>query len=199
MIKKFTDCVVPPNSSGEIYRVAERFAVVGAAGEVATEARITGWRPGAALESAKGCFAHWLENRSTAPVIWTKPSPRFERSYSRTATAGLKMRTTRPLADPCTTALASADPRPTASGDFEVTPIRIGSAGQKRPGDPSRFLAQGRRSEAHQRNAGVDCVVLHAACNREKRYPAPQKTRGTASLSLQAVRCRGLTTPATLE
>jgi putative DNA primase/helicase len=65
MIKKFTDRVVPPNSSGEIYRVAERFAVVGAAGELATEARITGWRPGAALESAKGCFARWLENRST--------------------------------------------------------------------------------------------------------------------------------------
>ena len=36
-----------------------------------------------------------------------------------------------------------------------------------------------------------DYVVLDAACNREKGHPAPQKTRGTPSLSLQAVRCGG--------
>ncbi len=65
VIRKFTDRVVPAAASGEIYRVAERFAVVGAAGELATDAGITGSRPGAALEAAKWCFTRWLENRST--------------------------------------------------------------------------------------------------------------------------------------
>jgi putative DNA primase/helicase len=65
LIHEFTDRVVPPKSSGEIYRVAERFAVVGAAGELATEAGITGWASGVAPESAKWCFKRWLQNRST--------------------------------------------------------------------------------------------------------------------------------------
>ena len=65
VIREFTDHVVPPAASGEVYRVAERFAVVGAAGELATETGITGWRPGASLAAAKWCFARWLENRST--------------------------------------------------------------------------------------------------------------------------------------
>jgi putative DNA primase/helicase len=65
MIDEFTASVVPAGSSGEIYRVAERFAVVGAAGELATDVGITGWTPGAAFAAAKWCFARWLENRST--------------------------------------------------------------------------------------------------------------------------------------
>ena len=65
VIREFTDHVVPPAASGEVYRVAECFAVVGAAGELATETGITGWRPGASLAAAKWCFARWLENRST--------------------------------------------------------------------------------------------------------------------------------------
>jgi putative DNA primase/helicase len=65
VIREFTDRVVPAAASGEIYRVAERFAVVGAAGELATETDITGWGPGAALQSAAWCFARWLQNRST--------------------------------------------------------------------------------------------------------------------------------------
>ena len=52
------------HSSGEIPRVADRFALIGAAGEVATKAGITGWKPGEAMEAAGKCFQAWLGRRS---------------------------------------------------------------------------------------------------------------------------------------
>jgi putative DNA primase/helicase len=55
---------VPNDSSGEIYRVADRFVLVGVAGELATYAKITGWSQGAAMRSAMWCFQRWLDNRS---------------------------------------------------------------------------------------------------------------------------------------
>jgi putative DNA primase/helicase len=57
---------LPPEASGEISRVAERFALVGAAGEVATKAKITGWKPGTAMHAASWCFQRWLSGRPTA-------------------------------------------------------------------------------------------------------------------------------------
>ena len=57
---------LPPEASGEISRVAERFALVGAAGEVATKAKITGWKPGTAMRAASWCFQRWLSGRPTA-------------------------------------------------------------------------------------------------------------------------------------
>jgi putative DNA primase/helicase len=65
LIKEFKDKHVQPGSSGEVYRVAERFAVVGAAGELATQAGITGWSQGTAIDSAAWCYKSWLSTRST--------------------------------------------------------------------------------------------------------------------------------------
>lgn len=65
LIGDFIQENVPPESSGEIYRVAERFALVGAAGELATEAGITGWPEGAAMKAARSLFLGWLSKRST--------------------------------------------------------------------------------------------------------------------------------------
>jgi putative DNA primase/helicase len=67
-MKEFSDKYVPPNSSGEIYRVADRFALVGAAGKLATEAGITGWQQGAAMEAAGQCFKRWLAGRCTGSL-----------------------------------------------------------------------------------------------------------------------------------
>ena len=52
-------------ASGEVYRAAQRFALVAAAGELATEAGITGWRPGEASSAAVRCLQSWIVRRGT--------------------------------------------------------------------------------------------------------------------------------------
>jgi putative DNA primase/helicase len=61
----FLKAVMPQNASGVVPRAALRFALVAAAGEMATELRLTGWRKGEALKAAKKCFASWMEHRKT--------------------------------------------------------------------------------------------------------------------------------------
>lgn len=56
----------PADSHGQVARVATRFALVGTAGEIATEAGITGWAPGEAMDAARTCFAAWLDGRGGA-------------------------------------------------------------------------------------------------------------------------------------
>ena len=51
------------DASGQAQRVASRFALVGAAGELATQWDITGWTPGEAMKAAGVCFKSWLSNR----------------------------------------------------------------------------------------------------------------------------------------
>ena len=50
-------------ASGQDSRAADKFALVGLAGELATHFGITGWPKGAANEAAKVCFEAWLEQR----------------------------------------------------------------------------------------------------------------------------------------
>lgn len=53
-----------PNGGGEqVRRVARRFALVAAAGELASEAGITGWAAGIASAGVRRCFADWLAAR----------------------------------------------------------------------------------------------------------------------------------------
>jgi putative DNA primase/helicase len=61
----FTEKCVPTAATGQVRRVAGRFALIGAAGELATAAGITGWEAGAALEAAATCFNNWLRQRGT--------------------------------------------------------------------------------------------------------------------------------------
>jgi len=59
---------VPNQSSGEIFRIASMFGMIAGAGEIATDAAITGWKPGEATRSAETCFHSWLLDRgSVAP------------------------------------------------------------------------------------------------------------------------------------
>jgi uncharacterized protein (DUF927 family) len=51
---------VPQGASGQVSRVASRFALIAASGELATEQGLTGWPIGEANKSAKVCFDDWL-------------------------------------------------------------------------------------------------------------------------------------------
>jgi putative DNA primase/helicase len=55
--------MVPEVASGQVYRVGARFALVGAAGELATAAGLTGWAKGESERTAKACFNAWLAAR----------------------------------------------------------------------------------------------------------------------------------------
>ncbi len=55
--------MIPPHSSGQVARVGARFALVGAAGELATAAGLTGWPVGEAERAVHACFAGWLAAR----------------------------------------------------------------------------------------------------------------------------------------
>ena len=50
-------------TDGQIRRVAQRFAIVAAAGELATAFGLTGWEQEEAERAAKQCFADWLKAR----------------------------------------------------------------------------------------------------------------------------------------
>ncbi|MHA3320703.1 DUF927 domain-containing protein [Legionella pneumophila] len=61
IIQEFVDAVIKPDSTGQIIRVARRFALVAAAGELASQFGLTGWNVGVSLAAAKICFTAWLE------------------------------------------------------------------------------------------------------------------------------------------
>lgn len=55
--------MIPKDSSGQAERVGARFALVGAAGEIATAAGLTGWPVGESERAARACFNAWLAAR----------------------------------------------------------------------------------------------------------------------------------------
>jgi putative DNA primase/helicase len=55
--------IVPEAASGQVERVGARFALVGAAGEMATAAGLTGWPKGESERAARACFEAWLAAR----------------------------------------------------------------------------------------------------------------------------------------
>lgn len=61
MIEHFTGEHVPSGASGQVERVARRFALVAAAGELATEAGLTGWAQDEASTAAAHCLRDWIE------------------------------------------------------------------------------------------------------------------------------------------
>lgn len=62
-IDRFMMDHTPKGAIGEVVRVVRRFAVVAAAGEVATMLDLTGWDEGAANWAAAKCLAAWLAQR----------------------------------------------------------------------------------------------------------------------------------------
>ena len=60
---KFIETQLTDKAHGQAKRVARRFALVGAAGELATSYGITGWDQGEAYRAAARCFKDWLDRR----------------------------------------------------------------------------------------------------------------------------------------
>ena len=56
---------VSKDATGEVFRAAQRLALVAAAGELATRIGITGWRAGEATDAAARCLRSWIEVRGT--------------------------------------------------------------------------------------------------------------------------------------
>ncbi len=54
---------VDPKASGEVFRVAEKFALVGTGGFVATKIGLTGWQPGEVKSVTIRLFNEWLDRR----------------------------------------------------------------------------------------------------------------------------------------
>ncbi|MCL4555999.1 MAG: hypothetical protein M1572_03820, partial [Gammaproteobacteria bacterium] len=60
-IKAKMQWLLPNGASGQVQRVASRFALVALAGELATKAGLTGWEAEEASNSVKACFDNWLD------------------------------------------------------------------------------------------------------------------------------------------
>lgn len=59
----FLKAAVPEGADGQVSRVASRFALVAAAGELASSMGVTGWSEGVAIDAALRCFHDWLTER----------------------------------------------------------------------------------------------------------------------------------------
>ncbi|MCC6441253.1 MAG: hypothetical protein IT476_11595 [Rhodanobacteraceae bacterium] len=58
--------MVSAGDPGQVRRVADRFALIAAAGELATVLQLTGWNTGEAERAATACFRAWQDARGTA-------------------------------------------------------------------------------------------------------------------------------------
>ncbi|MEQ9478759.1 MAG: DUF927 domain-containing protein [Algiphilus sp.] len=65
-IRDFADYVLPANADGQARRVAHRFGLVCAAGELASDWRITGWDPQSVMDAISDAFSDWLNRRGGA-------------------------------------------------------------------------------------------------------------------------------------
>jgi putative DNA primase/helicase len=50
-------------ADGQVIRVAQRFALIGTAGDIAVRAGVLPWKSGTAIDAAAQCFRDWLEMR----------------------------------------------------------------------------------------------------------------------------------------
>jgi uncharacterized protein (DUF927 family) len=64
--REFTHTYVDEGAGGQVHRAALRFALIGAAGELAGKWEITGWQPGEAMKAAVTCYKAWLAQRGGA-------------------------------------------------------------------------------------------------------------------------------------
>lgn len=62
---RLADALCGANAAGQVRRVAQRFALAAAAGELATSKGLTGWNEGEADKAARASFAAWLRSRGT--------------------------------------------------------------------------------------------------------------------------------------
>ena len=64
VVSAFLKANVPPTADGQVRRVAKRFALTAAAGELARGYGVLPWPEGEALRAAGACFAAWMAQRA---------------------------------------------------------------------------------------------------------------------------------------
>ncbi|MDV5583905.1 DUF927 domain-containing protein [Enterobacter hormaechei] len=63
LLKDYTRRLTPVDAGNQVGRAVTRFALVAMAGELATQAGITGWPEGEAFRAAECCLASWMADR----------------------------------------------------------------------------------------------------------------------------------------
>ncbi len=63
LVAGFTAALVPPGADGQVDRAAQRLGLIMAAGELATEFGLTGWREGEARAAAAWALKQWIDGR----------------------------------------------------------------------------------------------------------------------------------------
>jgi putative DNA primase/helicase len=63
LVERYRDDLVPEAAAEQVRRAGTRFALVAAAGELATRAGVTGWPEGEAMQAVRQCFNAWLGAR----------------------------------------------------------------------------------------------------------------------------------------
>ncbi|MEY4749697.1 MAG: hypothetical protein RIQ60_1911 [Pseudomonadota bacterium] len=61
LVREFVSDNTRADAPGQVVRVARRFGLVAAAGELASVYGLTGWEPGEAMAACAACFASWLD------------------------------------------------------------------------------------------------------------------------------------------
>jgi uncharacterized protein (DUF927 family) len=64
--REFAQKNIEDGAGGQVHRAGLRFALIGAAGELASKWEITGWQPGEAMQAAVTCYKAWLAQRGGA-------------------------------------------------------------------------------------------------------------------------------------
>jgi len=63
LLQRYRDDMVPAGASEQVRRAGTRFGLIAAAGELATQAGVTGWKPAHAAWAVRQCFNAWLGAR----------------------------------------------------------------------------------------------------------------------------------------
>lgn len=63
VVEAFSERHVPAGADGQVERVAQRFALIAAAGELARQIGILPWQPDEAMQAAAKCFKDWIAAR----------------------------------------------------------------------------------------------------------------------------------------
>ena len=63
MVNDFVAAEVPAEADGQVNRGAQRLGIIAAAGELATQFGLTGWREGEARDAAAWALRRWIEAR----------------------------------------------------------------------------------------------------------------------------------------
>lgn len=80
--------MIGSDAAGQVRRVAQRFALIGVAGQTATHAGLTGWQEGEAVAAARQCFNAWLSARGGAGEAEPRAMVRQVQAFIETHSEG---------------------------------------------------------------------------------------------------------------